>query len=53
MGVDGVFLYNEDLFTSISVEASDKEVELYISMPQVDFNSLRDDEVLDWRRTHK
>jgi hypothetical protein len=24
-----------------------------MSMPQVDFNSLRDNEVIDWWRTHK
>ena len=30
-----------------------KEVELYISMPQVDFNALRDEEVLGWWRTHQ
>ncbi len=43
---------NEDTSTS-SLEPDGKEAELYMSMPQVDFNSLRDDEVLDWWRTHK
>ena len=30
-----------------------KEVELYLSMPQVDFNARRDEEVLGWWRTHQ
>ena len=50
---DGVSIDNEESSTTIPVEFESKEVELYISMPQVDFNSLRDDEVLDWWRIHK
>ena len=53
VGFDDVSISNEELSTSITTEVDSKEVELYISMPQVDFNSLRDDEVLDWWRTRK
>ncbi len=44
---------NEESSTAIPVEADSKEVELFLSMPRVDFNSLRDDEVLDWWKIHK
>ena len=44
---------NEESSTTIPVEVDSKEVELYLSMSQVDFNSLRDDEVLDWWKIHK
>jgi hypothetical protein len=47
-----VFLSNSDTYNSTSSEVNTKEAELYISMPQVDFNSLRDDEVLEWWKSH-
>ncbi len=50
---DDVSIDNEGSSTTLPVEVDSKEVELYISMPQVDFNLLRDDEVLDWWRIHK
>jgi len=52
-GDDDVSISNEESSTSITVEVDSKEVKIYISIPQVDFNSLRDDAVLNWRRTQK
>jgi hypothetical protein len=54
VGDDDVSISNEESSTSITVDVDSKEVELYISMPQMmDFNLLRDDEVYDLWRTHK
>ena len=50
---DDFALSNIDTSNSTSAEVNAKEAELYISMPQVDFNSLRDEEVLDWWKTHQ
>jgi hypothetical protein len=50
---DDDFIDNEDSSSTSPVEVDSKEVDLYIAMPQVDHNSLRDDEVLDWWRLHK
>ncbi len=54
VGDEDVSISNdEESSTSISAEVDSTEIELYRSMPQVDFNSLRDDNVLDWWRSHK
>jgi hypothetical protein len=35
------------------LEVNAKEAEFYIYVTQVDFNSLRDDEVLDWWKSYQ
>jgi hypothetical protein len=50
---DDVSIENEEYSTTIPVEVDSKEVKFYLSMPHVDFNSLRDDEVLDLWKIHK
>ena len=53
VGYDDVSFSNEESSTSITVELDFTEIELYIPMLHVNFNSLRDDDVVDWWRTHK
>ncbi len=50
---DDILLSNADASNSSSLEVNAKEAELYISMPQVDFSALRDDEVLEWWKSHQ
>ncbi len=49
---DDASISNTDSSTSTSVEVDAKEPENTISTPKLDFNSLRDGEVLEWWRTH-